>query len=70
MKKLTLNKALENALNALDPLVNAYATVKSATFAGNIKDDTMVSGGGIEFKKLRAAKEAADGLYQFYKVSK
>jgi hypothetical protein len=69
MKKLTLNKALENALNALDPLVNAYATVK-ATYVGNsVGDETMIHG-AIEFKKLRAAKEAADGLYKFYKCKK
>lgn len=70
MKRLTLNKALENALNALDPLVNAYATVK-ATYVGNqVGDETMIHGGAIEFKKLRAAKEAADGLYKFYKPTK
>lgn len=70
MKKLTLNKALENALNALDPLVNAYARLKASPIIDNLNDDTEVSGGTIQFGKLKAAKAAADGLYKFYKPSK
>lgn len=65
MKK-DLNKALENALNALDPLVNAYASV-AGMFPGKVSDETTVHMGSIPLKKLKEAKLAADGLNKFYK---
>lgn len=66
MTKPKLNEALEAALNALDPLVNAYAAAVSMT-AGRVNDETKVMMGSLPLGKLKAAKAAADGLYKFYK---
>lgn len=56
-----LNSALEAALNALDPLVNAYA------LHSDLPGEMKVLIQPITIKKLKAAKAAQDGLNKFYR---
>ena len=65
-KKDRLNEVLEMALNALDPLMHAYASARGQ-MAGAISSEAMVEVGRVSVKKLREVKLAVDGLYEFYK---